>query len=853
MIESGRPVSNLIIRASAGSGKTYLLVQRFLKLLVSGQAPEQILAVTFTVKAAGEILGRVLIRMAEAVENDEIRQQLSVELDEPLTKELCRDLLEVIASRLHRLNVSTLDSFFIRLSASSTLSAQLPIGWKIVEDTVDRGLRAQALEQVLQAAQANPDTWKQWLDSVNELALGQSVRGVWDLLTDLVTHSYSYFRDSHENAWNCLPAASRFTDEKVTGLLTSLDTAILPEHKSISKAHLKNIADARAGDWNEFIKKGLAAKVLSQENKIYKKDIPSETISLYADLIEHARAVLLEPILRRNSSTYTFLKVYDNYYCELKRQHRAYRFEDVTESLAQGSTPPLAELFLQIDSHLQHLLLDEFQDTSIAQWRALRPFAQKSGDPGGLGSFFCVGDDKQAIYGWRGGTSDLFGEVRQLIDGISEERLDITRRSSPVIISFVNQIFGALNENSVLARSPVASAWWSDNFKPHETKRSEYPGHVRILTSPVAEKKVQSQQDEGSVEEEREVPGDEKQDDVRLEFAARKIIDLYQQRPNCTMGVLTRTNASVARLIFLLKREGVPASEEGKMTLTHSPAVALVLSLLTFADHPGDTAAQFHVAHSPLAKDVGMERDSRVTAASLARRIRERLLLEGYGPLISHWTEVLAPHCDSRDLNRLVQLTDLGYRFPPALAIRPGEFVELVNEKRMEDRRPGKIRVMTVHQSKGLEFDVVVLPELDKHLKAGKPRVVTHREETCSPYDTVLLGVTKDIQSLLPEKFQKMFSHFEDLEVRESLCTLYVALTRAVHALHLIVDPSKESEKNLPFTFAGLVRSAVCGGKRAEPGQTIYESGDPEWCVKQTTAKMGWPTPSAALPFTHIF
>ena len=131
-----------LIRASAGSGKTFQLSSHFLRQLFEGHAPETILATTFTRKAAGEILGRVLLRLADAADNTQAAMKLAEFLELPdITILKARDLLVQVTRNLHRLRVCTLDSFFQQVARSLTLELGLPPGWSIIDEHTNAELR----------------------------------------------------------------------------------------------------------------------------------------------------------------------------------------------------------------------------------------------------------------------------------------------------------------------------------------------------------------------------------------------------------------------------------------------------------------------------------------------------------------------------------------------------------------------------------------------------------------------------------------------------------------------------------------------------------------------------------------
>ena len=143
------PRPHMVIRASAGSGKTYQLSTRYIARLAQ-TTPDRILATTFTRKAAGEILERILRRLAEAALDDERRAQLAAALERPgLSREQCLQWLVAVTRNLHRVRVATLDSFFSRVAGSFALELGLPPGWALLDESQDDQLRSRAVEAVL--------------------------------------------------------------------------------------------------------------------------------------------------------------------------------------------------------------------------------------------------------------------------------------------------------------------------------------------------------------------------------------------------------------------------------------------------------------------------------------------------------------------------------------------------------------------------------------------------------------------------------------------------------------------------------------------------------------------------------
>lgn len=806
----GHSYPHLLIRASAGTGKTFQLSNRFLQLLRDGVAHDRILATTFTRKAAGEILDRVILRLAEATQRDDKLKELArFTGDERFSRDECLRLLQDTMRQLHRLRVSTLDSLFAQIARSFSLELGLPPGWQIVEEWSDARLRAQAVATILAQDEA-----ADLRTLMNLLTKGEAKRSVSELILETVNSLYNLFLETAAPAWHAIPRTKPLNDVELAATLEQLQTATLTG-KRLVDARDADCQRALQGDWEEFLGKGLAAKVASGELTYFKQAIPDDVVAIYERLIAHVKATLVGRVALQTEATYELLRRFHSEYQRLKVSQRALRFEDITRQLS--NLDQLADpdrLTFRLDSRLDHLLLDEFQDTSPVQWRVLKPLGERLTSSAGGYSFFCVGDVKQAIYGWRGGEAAIFDAIDAQLQNLTPSSLSTSYRSAPPVIETVNTIFSGLTKHPNLGRAEAAVRRWSAAFETHHTKRSDLPGYVEFLTGP------------------RPAEG-ESGDAVLLGFAADKIAELVAAAPGRHIGVLVRTNQTVGQLIFELRQRGVAASEEGGNPLTDSAAVLTILSALRMADHPADTVARFHVASGPLGSvlHVSDQRDD-AAARAAAQHIRHALTASGYGPTLYGWSEQLAASCSPRELSRLEQLVELAYEYDAQATLRTSDFISYVESTRVSAATPADVRVMTIHQSKGLEFDIVVLPELDAGLLGHADAFVIERRDVTGPVERVCRYASADIQALLPAAVQRMFAAATERSVSEALCVLYVAVTRAVQALYGILPPSKKNERSLPNNFAGLLRAALKDDQPVEPGTVIYRCGDPGWYAR---------------------
>jgi ATP-dependent exoDNAse (exonuclease V) beta subunit len=189
----------------------------------------------------------------------------------------------------------------------------------------------------------------------------------------------------------------------------------------------------------------------------------------------------------------------------------------------------------------------------------------------------------------------------------------------------------------------------------------------------------------------------------------------------------------------------------------------------------------------------------------------------------------------------------LASEYDAAASLRPSEFANRIDEERVEEASASNVRVMTIHKSKGLEFDVVVLPDLDVDL-FDTPKACVGCPEPAERPDTVILYRNGVLQKLLPPQLRRALEQQRRAEVHEALCCLYVAMTRAVHALHLVIapqEPTKGGETTHLKTAAGLLRATLSLRPDLPPQTVLYEFGDARWYEELPPPKQDEVAPAA--------
>lgn len=842
-LDGGVDLQHVSILASAGSGKTYQLTNRYLQILARGAAPHAILASTFTRAAAGEIRDRILRTLAESAEADDKRHELTRRLQRPgLSRQFVLDLLTSLAHNLHRLQIRTLDSFFGTIVRCFCLELGLPSDARIVDEDEAARLRRAAIQRMLE--EGDEDAIIELLSSLTE---GSSERAVTDTIDNTVSGLYDLYREArYTDAWRAIAPAPTLSEAALDAAIADLRAAVpTGSPKRTIDAHAKDcerVEQCRTGssdDWMAFFDSGLAKAVASGDGCYFKKPIDGHTVAAYERLLAHARGVYRRRVIDQTRATHELLLRFDDCYRRVKHQHKVLTFSDLTVALAQADlSGQLDDICYRIDARLRHVLLDEMQDTSIQQWNALRPIVDETVSyiPEER-SFFCVGDVKQSIYGWRNACPEILSRVDTLLGagaGIVKQTLATSYRSAPVIIEVVNRIFSALAHNPALQRYPDAAQRWDEEFTAHSTTRAELPGFVRLRTVARCEDQAKRQ-------------------NLRLAEAAHLVAELYHRRPGKTIGVLLRTNGAVGRVLYELgpTRLKIPATGRGGGPLTDAPAVNAILDLLRLADHPDHSVAAFNVLSSPLGPVVGLTEDGPGPRHRVAARVRRLIASDGLARTLQPWVKAIAAEVDERQYRRCMQLIQLAQTWDLRASLRCDDFVAMVETRAVADPAASLVQVMTIHQAKGLEFDIVILPELEGELASTRTlKVVYERDGDAGPISRIARHVSKDMWSMFDD-LRPMFEQHIGRLAHESLCLLYVAVTRAREGLFMLIDPPSESARGAPARMASLVLHALRPADHAggpgpvEPDQVVFELGDPQWLAPHAPVAPAAPDPSA--------
>jgi ATP-dependent exoDNAse (exonuclease V) beta subunit len=522
-------------------------------------------------------------------------------------------------------------------------------------------------------------------------------------------------------------------------------------------------------------------------------------------------------------------------------------FADIANALARADAlerEGLAEMRERLDRSVRDLALDEFQDTSPAQWSVMEPLVDEilaNADR----RLLVVGDPKQSIYGWRGGTPALLESVRQRPQLEADITLDPSWRSSPVVLRFVDDLFTALP--AAIARRPLdqAPAGAVEAFKaagldvPAGLVQSPlaralaawpYTTHRAAPKNAAMPGLVQAYRAEGD------------QAPALAACVAAIVRARVDARPGATVAVLVTANAEVSECVSALRAAGIEAADEGRSPLADSAAVAVVLGLLRVADAPDDTISHWVVSREPAASLMGivpMERHGggdalKAASRALSARVRAELLQRGLPGWVEHVSGILRPACSRHDVERLRQLAGMARDAQEGKALFPGEFVAAVEGRMARAADTARVRVMTVHSSKGLEFDEVVLASLGRTLgevTAGSGEWAVLARDPVAPPQAIAPVVSKDLEVHSP-LLRAFRAESQVTRLGDDISSLYVALTRAREALHLVCPRPANKDDDPRLNATWFLRRSIDGFDAAYTAAAA--TGAPFWTYAPT-------------------
>ncbi len=853
-------LESFIVEAPAGAGKTELLTQRYLKLLSVVDAPEEIIALTFTNKAAAEMRNRILQSLLDCENNTAITQP---------HKQQTRSLAEAALKRAHaqgwqlltqpsRLRILTMDAL------CSGLARQMPLLSSLGEQPMvseDAGLHyAEAAQRAL-AEVANESSLQAPISAVLGF-MQNDVEKLGKLLADmlakreqwmLLAGQHKHFATEEISA-QCLAVMQNCVKEKLTAALNACPAAYQAMLMPVVRFAASNLDDdheyAKLRDWSmpleantdtlpswlllrQFLLTGGNFRKAKSLNKTYgfiqhaERDAHIQTFVDVCELISDPRAldalgelpVVSQDDLHKNS---TIVQAFATL-LQLAAAHLWTVFQAANEvdfvAIAQSAIRALenekgaTDLALKLDYKISHLLVDEFQDTNATQMSLLERITQGWEKSDGR-TLFCVGDPMQSIYRFRKADVSLFLQASERGIGhiqFAPLKLSLNNRSQPKVVEWINHTFNAIfpaHDNEIEA---------AIRYRPFIATRD--------LTT-----------DEGVKVHALVVDDEEESDDVKI-MEARHVADLIEKEqeinPTQKIAVLVRSRNHLRELVSEIRRNYAHLKfqaveiEELNQRQTIQDALSLARALLHRADRVhwlnvlrapwcGLTLADLHALcyNNPHATiwqlmqiNKPLSADGKVRLMHVKNVLEEAFVTQGRMPL-RRWLEstwlklggasTLVNAGDNRDVQAFFDLVE---KLAQGNAL-DFEQLETAIDKlyaKPDINAPDTLQFLTIHKSKGLEFDCVILPALNRPQRRPDSPLMLWEEVQIGDKLQLLAAPYAKKKNGTPS----IYDYIKSLETtranNETARLLYVAATRTMRKLHLVATAKRTDKDILPI------------------------------------------------------
>ena len=714
----------LAYSASAGSGKTFALSVRYISLLFMGESPEHILAATFTNKAAGEMRFRVIdsLNKLHLKENraflENISEQTGLSCDELIQKQpkVLDKFLKSSSS------IVTLDSFFQSILRATSLEIgvepDFTVGIKNVEDeiknlfleTLYRENRLHLLVKFI--IEANDKTLNNLWDRLG---------GLYELDAFLKEFNYKY-RDIKES------------EEKIKSLMLKLRDEV--ELLGASKKAIENFEPLDKIE--DISEKSFFKYEKLEDNRVYKKYI--ENSPNIEDDFKTLKSYIKEWIDTKEENYFSFLfKLYSDYKNSIIRATKDInnlRFMDITYFTYILLHEHIEKdfLYFRIDTRFRHILLDEFQDTSLLQFLLMKPLIDEFFS--GVGqyefqTFFYVGDTKQSLYRFRGGREELFNDVANIFN-IPIKNMDTNYRSKENIINFVNRVF-----------EPVL-----EKYVPQKSRDENIGGYVEVRES-----------------------------EELIEETIKTIEDLMEKGVNQnSIVVLVRKNDEGTQLQEECNKKGIDTLLKTSSSLKTLPKIASLVSMVKYLFY-GEKIDAYGMLIRTDRKFETIEDTSWFRPTMSPLDVLNRLINEfGYF---------------NDDANILILLEFASkYREIPVF-LMTFEYSKIDVASHTLDG----VNIMTIHSSKGLEFDYVII--MDRISNRDRPDTDFIHQYNGSNIDKTFKRVKN--RNLFDKEYSLIMEKEKEAVIKDRKNLLYVAFTRAKDGLLII-----KKEKNTLFDILNI-------------------------------------------------
>ena len=908
-LQAANPAQNASVHASAGTGKTWLLVTRIIRLLLAGARPDSILAITFTRKAAAEMQQRLTERLRDFMSADP--QQLDTLLDQcgikpdKETRSRARQLYEQSLFAPYTLRATTFHAFCQELLQRFPLEAGVSPGFDLIETT---GLLEQAARDALvsESARAPTGAIARALDTLVEGCEGLgntqaalhsflSHRSDWWAWTEDQSNPYAFAEGRLTKLLGIDPQddpLAGFPDELLCARLKKFADLLYRnklkkgiEHADLISNALENslAADAFLEGIKTVFFTGTGDPRIYKASAAQRKRLGDQGEEEFLALREEITTLLGEALdrqakyktLQSTLAWYTAGMQLLAHYKRIKDEQRLLDFSDLEWKACQllNRSDHANWVQYKLDSRIDHLLVDEFQDTNPTQWRLLLPLLQElaAGNEERARSVFLVGDRKQSIYSFRRANPALLDEASNwLKSNLQAEKypLDASRRSAQAIIDCVNTVF---------SQDPLQQR--INEFNQHSTHHESIYGQVEILPLMTAGDAALTDESDGALRNPLETPRAVNENQSHYnegKMIAAQILSLTSHetlvvKDNEThrlhygdIIILLRQRTHAASHEKALREAGIPYASASKGELLDNLEVRDLEALLNLLMSPYANLELAQVLRSPL---FGLTSEQLLPLASqhsgtwyerLAMLARDDdsvyqkawRLLEGWrkqtgkipvhdlldriyfeAEVMQRYTAAFPPALVPRLQASLTRFIELALELDNGRYPSLPHFLDQLTRLRQSDRdqpdegtpddHEGKrVRLLTIHGAKGLEAPVIFLADAATTgiNRTANEALVIWPPGKARP-DEFLLTARKTAQDSIS---RSLLEKQQQDSLREDANLLYVAMTRARQYLFI---SGSEGRKSNDTSWYEMICAALSGWEKNKNGNLFHTTG----------------------------
>jgi ATP-dependent helicase/nuclease subunit A len=624
------PRRSVVVEACAGSGKTWLLVARILRLLLAGSEPSELLAITFTRKAAQEMRERLmqLLHDLALLPDAEVRmllQERGVEQQQIDTlMPLARSLYERVLSSSSALSIDTFHSWFARLIQIAPLTSGVPHAYSLTETAGE--LLTETYSRFMQGLNDNANREvKDALLMLYEMVGDWNARKLLDAFVDKRAEWWAARQNGEPFEWlqqlcgedGRLDARLMlWKDEKLLARIQNIawllgqgakrnqERAVHIESALTAGATLDSFAqllsqfcdDKGAVRGNDH-RRGKLLQALEQHLGSDCTDTFEREFNAVAAVLSQLQIRSFErQVLELNAALFAVGTAYVEQYQAVKAEQRVFDFADLEWQAYRLLTNEEHASYLQtrLDARYKHILLDEFQDTNPLQWSIVRAWLNGYGDDAGKPSVFIVGDPKQSIYRFRRAEPRVFAAARDLLhaQGAAVLRTNQTRRNAATVVSVLNASLEAnplYSPQTTLAQAQGA-VW---RLPLIQTEPSALPAAaVLVLRDPLITPR-EEEEDARRLDEGRTVA-------QAILRARRELSEQGDAVQWSDVMLLVKKRTHLTAYESALREAGIPFVSDKRGGLLEALEIADLIALLTFLITPGDNRALAHVLKCPI-------------------------------------------------------------------------------------------------------------------------------------------------------------------------------------------------------------------------------------------------------------